>query len=231
VVTVEVPLPESGERGIDFAEFTLLHPLVLVNDQGNGKGKDEQIQELGIRRSPCRVVFKFPAGKKSIFGGYQYLSAEDVSVEVMSHSEDDSSRLHLSGKIDGSDSAVSGLVYLIKQAMIHLEARPYERDSACNFVTFINKKAFDSCALHLENSNRKPLGKAIQSIFEWLRPELSAESISAYGLTGSLTQISDMLAIAGEKHDRQVEALHNSEEKQHVGFDPTALYEAVMPSR
>lgn len=228
---MEVPLPELGERGIGFAEITLLHPVVLVNDQGNGKGKDEHFQEVGIRRSPFRVSFKVPAEKKFIVGGYQILSAEDVTVEVMSDSEDDSSRLHLSGKIDGSDSAVSGLVYLVKQAMIHLEARPYEGNSACKFVTFINQKAFDSCALYLGNSDRKPLGRAIQSIFEWLRPELSAESISAYGSVGSLTQISDMLDIAGENHDSQVEALHNSEEKQHDSFDPTALYDAVMPSR
>lgn len=228
---MEVPLPELGERGIDFAEITLLHPVILVNDQGNGKGKDEQIQETGIRRSPFRVLFKVPAEKKHRVVGYQHLSAEDVTLEVMSYSEDDSSRLHLSGKIDGPDSAVSGLVYLIKQAMIHLEARPYGGNSAFKFVIFINEKAFDSCALYLGNTDRKPLGRALQSIFEWLRPELSAESIRANGLVGSQTQISDMLAIVGEKHDRQVEALHNSEEKHHDGFDPTALYEAVMPSR
>ncbi|KAG0629280.1 hypothetical protein M758_1G090600, partial [Ceratodon purpureus] len=138
----------------------------------------------------------------------------------MSSSDDDSSRLHLSGKIDGSDSAVSGLVYLTKQAMIHLEARPSEGNSACKFIISINKKAFDSCALYLGNSDRKPLGRAIQSVFEWLRPELSAESISAYGLVGSQNQLSDVLAIAGEKHD-----------PQHDSFDPTSLYEAVMPSR
>lgn len=217
---MEVPLPALGERGIDFAEITLLHPVVLVNDQGNGKGRDEQIQESGTGRPAFRVVFKVPAEKKYRVIGYESVSAEDVTVEVMSSSDDDSSRLHLSGKIDGSDSAVSGLVYLIKQAMIHLEARPYEGNSACKFVVSINKKAFDSCALYLGNSDRKPLGRAIQSIFEWLRPDLSAESISAYGLVGSQNQISDMLAIAGEKHD-----------PQHDSFDPTSLYEAVMPSR
>ena len=230
---MEVPLPESGDRGIAFAEIALLHPVVVINDQDKGKGKCEQIQE-GISNPRFRVVFKVPALKKHVVG-YQFMSAEDVTVEVMSYSEDDSVRLHLSGKIDSSDSAISGLVYLIKQSVIHLEAMPYEGNLACKFVISTSKKAFDLCALHLGNSDRKPLGfalgKAIQSVLEWLRPELSADSISTYGLAGSQTHISDMLAIAGDKHDRHVEALHNSEEKQHISFDPTALYEAVMPSR
>jgi hypothetical protein len=229
-VTVEVPLPESDDTGVAFAEITLLHPLYIVNDQvkGKGKGKGEQIQEVGIR-PPLRVVFKVPPPKKHVIG-YQYMSAEDVTVEVISYSEDGSARLQLSGKIDSSDSAVSGLVYLIKQAIIYLEAIPYEGNSACKFVISITKKAFDLCALYLGSSDRKPLGKAIQSVVEWLRPELSAELISTHGLVGSQTHISDMLGIAGDKHDRQVEALRNSEEKQHSSFDPTALYEAVMPS-
>lgn len=213
---MEVCIPESDERGIEFAEITLLDPLVMVNDQGNGKGKDDEKGEIGTRQSPFRVLFKVPAEKKVIIGGYQNLSAEDVTVEVIADSG-----LHLSGKIDGSNSAVSGLVYLIKQAMVYLEARPYGGNSFCKFAIFINEKAFDTCALYLGNSDKKPLGKAIQSIFEWLRPELSAESISAFGSTGSLTPI------AGENHDRQVE----EEEIKHDGFDPTALYDAVMPSR
>lgn len=220
-VTLEVPLPESGDRGVAFAEILLLHPHVVVNDQGKGKG--EQIQEVGISSPPFRVVFKVPPAKKQIIG-YQHISAEDVTVEVMSHSEDESGRVHFSGKIDSPDSAISGLVYLIKHAIIYLEAIPYEGVSPFKFVISISKRGFDLCALYLGNSDRKPLGKAIQRVVDWLRPELSAESISTYGLVGSQTHISDLLAIAGDKHDQQVE-------KQHTSFDPTALYEAVMPSR
>jgi len=67
VVIVEVPLTKSGERGIDFAKFLLLHLLVLTNDQGNGKGKDKKMNELRIRRSPCWVLFKFSTRKESIY--------------------------------------------------------------------------------------------------------------------------------------------------------------------
>lgn len=227
---VEVILPEFSERGAEFAEITLLDPVLVVNYDTKAKGKDEEIQEVGICRSPFQVVLKVSAKNHKSFG-YQDLSAEEVIIEVKSWSEDDSTRLLLSGKIDGPDSAVSGLVYLIRQAMLYMEARPYEGNSKCKFGISISKKAFDSCAMYLGNSDRKPLGKAIQSVVEWLRPELSAESISVFGLDGSPTHISDMLTIAGEKDDRKVEAMFNGGEKQHSSFDPTALYEAVLPSR
>jgi hypothetical protein len=117
---VEVVVPELTADDVGFAEIALLHVAPEANDQDKDKGKE--IKENGFEKSSLRIRLQVPIEKKYRIGGYQDLSAEDVSVELVEYGEEESAQTILSGKIDGPDSAVSAFVYLIRQACIVVEA-------------------------------------------------------------------------------------------------------------
>lgn len=224
---VEVVVPELTGDDVGFAEIALLHVAPEANDQDKDKGKE--IKENGFEKASLRIRLQVPIEKKYRIGGYQDLSAEDVSVELIEYGEEESAQTILSGKIDGPDSAVSAFVYLIRQACIVVEARP-----SCDEVfvsklgVFLTKRAFEYCGDNLDTNKRTTPAKALQSIFAWLRPEVSAEAISMHGRYGSENPYMD--AIVTDR-DKEISEETQGNQDKHGDFDPSAIYDAILPSR
>lgn len=224
---VEVVVPERSGDDVEFAEIALLHVAPEANDQYKGKGKD--IKENGFEKASLRIRLQVPIEKKHRIGGYQDLSAEDVSVELVEYGEEESAQTIFSGKIDGPDSAVSSFVYLIRQACIVMEARPYHDGVFVSKLgVFLTKRTFEYCGSNLDANKRTTPAKALQSIFAWLRPEVSAEAISIHGRYGS--QNPHMDAIDIDRCEECSEETQSNRDK-HGDFDPSAIYDAILPSR
>jgi hypothetical protein len=65
-------------------------------------------------------------------------------------------------------------------------------------------------------------------VIAWLRPELSAESINREGRKSLNQKHKNVQACGGPEENGRV---HTTPQKQQGEFDPTALYDAVRPSK
>lgn len=229
--SVEVFVPEvDGEEGIEIAEISLLN--VVSNTEGNGKSSE--INENEGYKVPLRVRFLVAVERKFRIGGYQDLASEDVTVEVGTFLAEKSALVLLSGRIDGPNSAISGLIYLIKEAIFAVKARAWNgADLPGRLGIFITQKAFDSCESYLANNLRSALAKALQNTIAWLRPELTADAISKFGKYGEHGSQNEDLMVDAKNTEgaNDEEDLQSSSEKQQGEFDPTALYESIGPTR
>ncbi|KAL3695861.1 hypothetical protein R1sor_009937 [Riccia sorocarpa] len=121
----------------------------------------------------------------------------------------------LSGEVDGSNAALSALVYLIQKQYVSLKPSPCSicGTSLCavhppsgRLRVIITEKAFTESVLY----DRSWWKKALQRIMTWLRPEI--HSLRRRSSEEAMTEVHAAVS------DKQP-------------FDPTALYDAVKPLR
>ncbi|XP_038722963.1 E3 ubiquitin-protein ligase SHPRH isoform X2 [Tripterygium wilfordii] len=160
-------------------------------------------------------------------GHWPVISASDISLEFvkkcMTEAEETQSVI-LSGRFDGPDDGVSGLVHLASLEFLSL--RPvlgavFSKEMLSLRVRVeILKNAFDSCESLLEN-NRQLWKKSMVNVMSWLRPEV-VTSEARYGGSWSAK-------IEVDLSEEMRAGISNS--RKHVRFDVAGFYEAIKPSK
>ncbi|CAI0457309.1 unnamed protein product [Linum tenue] len=160
-------------------------------------------------------------------GHWPVVSSDEVRLEIVEKSiaeDGENESLVLSGRFDGPDEGVSGLVHLISMKFVTLRpvlgSKCSEETRTIRIRVEMVKDAFDACESLLEY-NRQVWKKSMMNVMGWLRPEVMT-SEARYGVTESMEV--DVNRIMEIEHDCNTS-------RKRARFDVAGFYEAIKPSK
>jgi E3 ubiquitin-protein ligase SHPRH len=223
----EVDGDTSGRSADDRRDIA---ELVIRGARLDGEGQD------GVDLAALEEAYSMPgSGRRSLrlrvrdapedgfrLGHWPVVPADCVLLEY--HSDKFvAGSVFMSGRLDGPDEGVSGLVHLVSLGLMALRVELhsfFQTDDAVPSVALrvrveVTDQAFAACESLLEVA-RHPWRKSLMNVMAWVRPEVTTSAM-IYGMDGLVPPVDggagcDFTA----KSDSQ--------------FDLAAFYEAVKPS-
>ncbi|KAM0824599.1 hypothetical protein ACQ4PT_070098 [Festuca glaucescens] len=225
-VLVEV---DDITRGRSTDDCRDIAELVIRGARLDGEGKegvdlvalDEAYSMLGNRGCWLRLRVRDAPEDGFRLGHWPVVPSDCVLLEY--HSEKFAGRVFMSGRLDGPDEGVSGLVHLVSLGFMTLRVVLHNffqmNDSvpsiALRLRVEVMDQAFAACESLLEVT-RHPWRKSLMNVMAWVRPEVMTSAI-IYGMDGLVPPMDgDADCDFTPKSDSQ--------------FDLSAFYEAVKPS-
>lgn len=215
----------DSDEHLDISEVVLMD--LNLREGFSGHEVNEEIlmdNKYSLRFRLCNVSGYVDRIK---LGHWPVISSIDISLEFIEKcTMDDVSTCSviLSGRFDGSDEGVSGLVHLA--SLKYMTVRPVlgivfsEDMSSLRMRVEMLKSAFDACESLFDNT-RQLWKKSMVNVMSWLRPEVMT-SEARYGVSKSTEM----------ELDSQTEmADTNSNPKKDGRFDAAVFYEAIKPSK
>lgn len=231
-VNVETPFfVEVDKSSWELNEHFDISEVLLTNLNLSIKFKGYELSQnfyqgsdYSLRFRLCNVIEH--VGRMKL-GHWPVIPASDIYLEVTQKCMLDGIFMDVmivSGRFDGPDEGVTGLVHLASLKFLTLRPLlglvPSEEMSSLRLRVEILKSAFDACESILDNT-RQLWKRSMMSAMSWLRPEVMT-SEARYGY-------SESVGIGVSSHSEiNLDSLTLSKRAR---FDAAGFYEAIKPSK
>ncbi|KAI4383932.1 hypothetical protein MLD38_009712 [Melastoma candidum] len=163
-------------------------------------------------------------------GHWPLVPCHDITLELVEKQSlegGESRTVALSGKFDGPDNGISGIVHLASLQFISL--RPHGKvidvnTSSLRVRVEILGCAFDECASLVDNA-RQVWKKSMMNAMAWLRPEVTTSEV-IYGTCGLPIDTE-----AGAHLALDTSTKEGTDSPKRVKFDVSGFYEAIKPPK